>query len=65
MSKDNLNLGDHGSFTPGEVTYVIELLAAMTPIDEVQELFVKFTNDTKTISGSAVQQIQLKFADRN
>lgn len=65
MSRDqNLNLGEHGVYTPGEVTYVIELLAAMTPTDEIQELFFKFTNEQKRIPGPAIQQIQLRYSDR-
>lgn len=51
-------------FTPGEITFVIENLAAMCPIDEVQELFFKFTNEAKRISGSEVQQIQLRHGAR-
>jgi hypothetical protein len=64
MSKQNLDLGEHGIYTPGEVTLIIELLSALVPIDEIQERFALFTGDMKKVSGSAIQQIQLRYSDR-
>lgn len=63
MSK-NISFGEYGEYSTGEIAYVIELLAAMRPVDEVQELFLKFTNNIKGLPGAVVQQIQLKYSDR-
>ncbi len=59
-----ISFGDFGEYTPGEVTYIIELLSAMVPIDECQELFLKFTTGKKSLPGQVVQQVQLKYADK-
>ena len=59
-----VDFGPHGEFSPGEITYVIELLSAMCPVDEIQDMFLKFTNGVKPIPGQVIQQIQLKYADK-
>ena len=56
--------GSSGDLTSGEITFIIELLAAMKTSEEIQEAFMKFTNGEKKLSGSTIQQIQLKYADR-
>lgn len=55
---------DFGDFTSGEITFVIEHLASLVPQDEIQELFFKFTAETKRLPGTIIQQIQLKYSDR-
>lgn len=64
MSDRQIGFGSGGDFSPAEVTYVIELLATMESLESIQDLFYKFTNETKKLPGTVVQQIQLKYRER-
>lgn len=63
MSK-SISFDGFGEYTPGEVTFIIESLAAMQTSEEVQEGFRNFTNGQKVLPGQVIQLIQLKFADK-
>lgn len=45
-----------------EITYVIELLAAMASETEIKKKFFEFTYPGKVISGKTIQKISLRFA---
>lgn len=47
---------------PGEISYVIELLAAMCSEDEIKKKFFEFTFPGKAITGKQIQRISLRFA---
>ena len=51
-------------YTSGEITFVIEKLGAMQNYVETQEEFFEFTDKTKKIPKSVIQQIELKFNDK-
>lgn len=50
-------------YTAGEISYVLELLAAMCSTEEIKELFLKFS-EGKRITNSTIQQLQMRFADK-
>lgn len=50
--------------SPGEITYIIELLAGFKDYEEVCALFFEFTEGEKRLPKKAIQQIQLKFSDK-
>lgn len=63
MSK-MVDFGEFGQFSIAEVTFIIEMLAALLPLNDLQEAFFKFTNSKRALPGPVIQQIQLKYADK-
>lgn len=51
-------------YTAGEVSFVIELLAAMCPAEEIQLKFNDFTEGQKKISKKNIQLITLRFGKK-
>jgi hypothetical protein len=64
MNKFSDSSDKYGDYTPGEIVFIIELLSAMRPIDEIQERFHKFTLNQKRIHGSKIIEIERDHSSR-
>lgn len=60
----NINFGEFGDYSSGEVAYIIELLSAMQTPEEIQEAFYRFTEGRRGVRGEVIQMIQIRFSDR-
>lgn len=52
---------DPDKLDAGELTFVIELLAALCTEEQVCDRFEQFTNGTKTINARTIQKVQLRY----
>lgn len=47
---------------PGEISYIIELLAAMCSEEDIKKKFFEFTYPGKALSGKTLQKVSFRFA---